>query len=162
MSADIAIDGTLLIQGGIFWASYGVLRVLMFGPYLKLLETREQFTIALKEKAVLKREEAETLRQKYESTIRAERISAKKWGEEQRKKAVDNEKAIMQAARDDVAAKLRSVRERICKERVEARSVLTPKIISFASQIASKVTGQEVQIHETSSAAKAAFEAGLG
>ena len=146
-------DVTLFIQLGIFFACYFVLKFLVFKPYLALLNHRREKTIGLREKAVAASERTEKLRADYETFMRAERKKVAGWTDEERKKVSDEERRIVQEARDQVATDLAALRTRVATEVERARRELMPSVAEFSSQIASKLVGHKVRISPTTAEA---------
>ncbi len=140
------LDWTALIQLGLFIASFLVLHYLVFRPYQALLHARHEKTAGLKEKAEHAQEEAKKLKEDYENFMRTERKKVTTLVDEGRRKIADEERTIIQTARDQVAAELGSLREKVKVEADAARRELTPQIPEYASLIASKLTGQKVHV----------------
>lgn len=139
-------DYTLFIQLGIFFASYFVMRALVFKPYLALLAERRAKTVGLKEKALHAREKAAKLQTDYEAHMKQERKKVAAWTDEERKKIADEERAIVEAARGEVAESLATSRAKILADTEQARRDLMPLVNEYSSQIASKLLGRKVNV----------------
>jgi F0F1-type ATP synthase membrane subunit b/b' len=139
-------DFTFFIQLGIFIASYVVLQVLVFRPYLSLLRAREEMTTGLKERAIRNRELSDKLRLDYETFMRSERKKLLDWNDNEKRKVLDDEKKIIQAARDQVGSDLQNLREQIQLEAEKVRGDLLPLISDYSSSIASKLLGRTVRV----------------
>ena len=162
MSADVSVDKTILIiQAGIFLLSYGVLRKLVFGPYGQLLKERERKTTLLKQVAQRQMHEAVKTQERYEEFIKAERRKIQRWVEEERKQVSEEEKRIVQSAREGANAKLAALRVRLAQEVVETRKALLPKTAEFASQLASAILGRNVTVSSKTGSEKGREEAAL-
>src|SRR5437868_2662854 len=98
---------TLLIQLGLFFASWAVLHFLVFRPYLALVHARHEKTAGLKEKAIADREKAERLKNDYETFMKAERKKITTWTDAERKKIAEEEQQTIQAARDEAGRDLK-------------------------------------------------------
>jgi len=142
-------DYTLFIQLGIFFASYFVLRFLVFKPYLELLRVRRERTSGLKAHALQAREEAEKLKTTYEEFMRSERKRANAWADGERKKVLDEERDIVSTARDQAAQELQVIRANISSGREKARKQLLPLISEYSSQLVSKLIGRKVSLNGT-------------
>jgi F-type H+-transporting ATPase subunit b len=145
-------DYTLFIQMGIFFASYFILNSLVFKPYLALLKARREQTVGLRAAAEHDREKAESLRQQYETFLKAERKKITAWSDEERKKVQDEERSRIQQARDTAAKANDASRAVLEEERRKARKSLESSVNEFSSAIVSKMLGRSVQV--SSGAAK--------
>ena len=139
-------DWTLLLQMAIFFACYFVLRFLVFKPYLALLRARKAKTVGLREQAAGDRQRAEQLQEQYDAFIKAERKKLSTWTEEERKRVNDEERKIVQDARDAVGNELQTLRTKIQSDYDRARKELLPLISEYSSQIVSKLTGKKVTV----------------
>ncbi len=147
MSLDSLVDkNILLIQAGIFLASYAVLRGLVFGPYTQLLRAREERSSLLKEKAARQQDEALKIRESYETFIKTERRNTQNWIDEERKQISDVEKRSVQLARESANEKLKQMRSRLAQELSAVRKGLAPRVSEYASQLASTILGKKVVV----------------
>lgn len=137
---------TLLIQLGLFIASFLVLHFLVFKPYQALLHARHAKTVGLKEKAEEAQVQALKYKEEYETFMRAERKKIAAFSEGEKRKVSDEERTIIQAARDKVADELGALRSKVNSEKEQARKELAPTIPEFSSLIASKLTGQKIKV----------------
>src|SRR5262249_26626515 len=144
-------DFTLLIQLGIFIASYLVMRTFVFRPYLELLHARQAKTVGLKDQASAHRAKAQKLQQDYEAFMKAERKKVAEWSDAQRKLLTEEERAVVQKARADVGKELASLRSTVRSEYEAARRELLPHVADYSSQIASKLVGRTVKVSPVSS-----------
>lgn len=152
-------DYTLLIQLGIFFATYFVLRLFVFKPYLQLLKLRENQGVGLKSKAEEDRERAEQLRQQYEAFMLAERKRVAAWADQQRHAVAAEERRVVEEARSLAAKELQLVREKTGEELGRAHEELTPLVTEFSSAIASKLLGYQVKVSASSAESKKTAEA---
>lgn len=139
-------DWSLLIQVGIFFASYFVLNSLVFKPYLALLKARREQTVGLREAAERDRVRAEELRTEYETFLKAERKKISAWQDAERKKIQDDERAKLQQAREMAAKANDASRAVIDEETKKARKTLEASANEFTSAIVSKMLGRKVQV----------------
>lgn len=137
---------TILIQLGLFLATFLVLHYLVFEPFQELLHTRHSKTTGLKEQAEATRQKAAQFKEGYEAFMKAERKKISAFAEEERRKVSHEERTIIQAARDKVAQELSQLRQRVSQEKEQVRQELTPLIPEYSSLIASKLTGQKIQV----------------
>src|ERR1041385_6045342 len=97
-------DFTLFIQIGIFFAAYFVMNALIFKPYLGLLDAQKAKTSGLNEQSYRDKERAQKLQTDYEAFVKSERKKIATWSEDERRKVTDEERKIIQQARDAAAA----------------------------------------------------------
>ena len=147
-------DYTLFIQLAIFLASFLVLRALVFKPYLQLLALRRERTIGLQEKAAKDMERAVKLEADYENFMRAERKRIAQWSDDERRKIAEDERRIVQSAREAAADELLAVRKKIATDAEQARRELTPLVNEYSSQIASKLLGRKVSVSVSAASGK--------
>ncbi|MBI1862245.1 MAG: hypothetical protein HYR96_15130 [Deltaproteobacteria bacterium] len=146
MSAEVSVDKTFFVQAGLFIASYGVLRGLVFGPYKQLLKARDERSSLLKAAAAKQKEEAAQLKEKYEAFMRSERKKTQGWTDEERKKISEEEKQIVQLARHTSNVKLKEMRTKLAQEGADVRKALAPKMAEYASLLASRIMGRKVVV----------------
>lgn len=143
-------DKTIFIQLGLFFASYFVLNLLVFKPYVALIERRREKSSGLKEKAAEDREKAEKFKVDYEALMKDERRKVNAWLDDEKKKVSDEERNIIQTTRDTIAKELALSEENLRKDVEKARGELLPLMNEFSSQIATKVLGRNVKVSAAS------------
>ncbi|MFM8316397.1 MAG: ATP synthase F0 subunit B [Deltaproteobacteria bacterium] len=134
------------IQLGLFLLCFVVLKQLVFKPLLELIHIREEKTHGLKHEAEEAKQKVAKLKTDYEAFIKAEHKKTTQWMDEEKKKIVDEENAIVQAARNEATERLDQLRVQINSEADKARGELSPLISDFASRIATKLVGKTVNI----------------
>jgi F0F1-type ATP synthase membrane subunit b/b' len=137
---------TLLIQLGLFFATYFVLQFLVFKPYLALLKLRRQRTLGLKEEASQTQEKAQQLRVDYEAFMKNERKRVQNWTEQEKKQIQDEERRVITAARSAAGEELLAARGKIQIEADKARQQLLPLVSEYSSQLVSKLIGRKVSV----------------
>ncbi len=143
----------MLIQLGIFMASYLVLRFFVFTPFLELLALREAKTSGLREKAKAATLHAEELRAQYETRMAQERKNTAHWLDIEKRKISDEERAVIEKARHKASQEMDVSRAKVDEEAKRAEAELAPKVFEFASAMSSQILGYSVNIK--SSGAKA-------
>lgn len=142
-------DSTLFVQLGLFFATYFVLKHLVFIPYLDLLEERKAKTEGLRQKAAANRERAAELKKKYLEFMTEKRKTITHWLEDERRKIQDEERSIIQEARVEVSGQLDTLRAEIDREKTAVTLELMKEVPTFASQVASKLAGKEIKVSES-------------
>lgn len=145
---------TLLIQLGIFLASWLVLHQLVFKPYVALIKARRDKTTGLVEKATKARARAAQLQSQYEQLMKDERKKVAAWTDEERKKVNDAERDIISAARDEVGNELQALRAKTQADYEKARRDLLPQVGEYSSYIVSKLVGYQVKVPVSAEAKK--------
>ena len=143
-SPQLLPDYTLVYQLAIFFACYWVMRVWVFGPYSELLKLRKAKTTGLKEKAIAEKAQAVELRTQYETTMAATKKKISTWGDEERRKAVEEERTLVQNARNTESKELDTLRKKIDTEVGAARTQLMSSIAEYSSNIATKLVGRTI------------------
>jgi len=140
----IDIDGTVIVQFGLFLVVFLVARTFLFKPYLALRERRNAATKGAREEADRMSAQAEAKLADYEKQLAAARSRANEEGRKVRAEAMAHEKDVTDRAR---AASQKATEEATAKMKAEteaARLQLLPQANTLARQIASKLLGREV------------------
>ena len=111
-----------------------------------MLKARKEKTVGLKEKANADRERASKLKAEYEAFMKTERKKIVEWTETERKKVNEEDRQIVQLARDGVSEDLQVLRAKVKADCDKARKELLPQISEYSSQIASKLVGYKVNV----------------
>jgi len=140
----IDVDGTVVVQFGIFLLLFFVANAFLFQPYLRLRERRRQGIEGARAEAERMSAEAEAKLADYEKQLASARSRANDEGRKVRAEAAAHEKDVTDKAR---AAAQQSIDQAAAKMRQEteaARLQLLPQANTLAKQIASKLLGREV------------------
>ena len=156
---ELGLNETVWFQMGLFLASWCVLHRMVFLPYLSRQQDRHAKTVGLKTRAQADRERANQLQNDYESFMKAERKTIANWTESERSKIAEEERQIIQRARDQASEDLQSVRVRLLSELESARRELVPQVREYSSQIASRLIGYKVSVPLTLSEGKLVVDA---
>src|SRR3569623_945224 len=140
----IDIDGTVFVQFILFLALWFEANRLLFQPYLKLRERRNEGIDGARAEAERTTAQADSKLADYEKQLATARNRANEEGRKVRAEAAANEKSTTDTAR---AATQKSIDEATAKMRAEAEAArlqLLPQANAIAKQIASKLLGREV------------------
>ena len=140
----IDVDGTVIVQFGLFLLLFFVANVFLFQPYLRLRERRKQGIEGARAEAERMTGEADAKLADYEKQLAGARSRANEEGRKVRAEAAAHEKDVTDKAR---AAAQQSIDQAAAKMRQEteaARLQLLPQANTLARQIASKLLGREV------------------
>jgi len=140
----IDIDGTVLVQFGLFLVLFFIANKLLFQPYLRLRERRKQGIEGARAEADQMIARADATLADYDKQLAAARNRAAEAGRQIRGEAAAHEKEVTDKAR---AAAQKSMDEATARMRAEtdaARLQLLPQANQLARQITSKLLGREV------------------
>lgn len=134
------------IQLGIFFASYTVLNKVLYKPYLELAKARQAKSTDLKAQSAHQKEETLKYQVEYDAYMKKERKEISHWMEEEKKKVADEERSIIEAARNKVAKELADSQKQAEEQLSIARKELLPTVGELSSKIVAKLTGKKVTI----------------
>lgn len=140
----IDVDGTLLIQLGLFLIMLLVLSRLVFRPYLQLKAEREKGIGGAKHEAKEMESKARAMVADYDAKL----TRAKQRGGDERAKvraeAAAHERQVVGAARDEAGKTVEAARLKIGRDAGQARAQLDAQALALARQMAKKILGREV------------------
>lgn len=139
----VDIDGTLFVQGGIFLALVFILNPLLFKPWLETQARRAEAIEGAAKKAVVLREQADTMVGDYETRIAKVREQALDVrGAARREEDLAQAKSLADA-RAAAAAEADAARARIADETKTARAQLATRVDELAQTIADKLLARK-------------------
>jgi F-type H+-transporting ATPase subunit b len=139
----VDIDGTLFVQGGIFLALVFILNPLLFKPWLETQARRAEAIEGAAKKAVVLREQADTMVVDYETRIAKVREQALDVrGAARREEDLAQAKSLADA-RAAAAAEADAARARIADETKTARAQLATRVDELAQTIADKLLARK-------------------
>lgn len=140
----IDIDGTVLVQFGLFLVVFMVARTFLFKPYLALRERRKEATEGARAEADRMSAQAEAKLADYEKQLAAARTRANEEGRKVRAEAIAHEKDVTDQARAAAQKAMDQATAKMKAETDAARLQLLPQANVLARQIAGKLLGREV------------------
>ena len=135
------LQAPFIIQLASFFVLAYLLNRLLFEPFGRLLEEREQRTAGDQDLAASGREEAQRMNERYEQELKASRAQAQVAAEEVRSQARVDEAAILEKAREEAASHLAVLRKEVWQSRDEARSTLKAQSEEMADEMVKAVLG---------------------
>ena len=135
------LQAPFIIQLVSFFVLAYLLNRLLFEPFGRLLEEREQRTAGDQDLAASGREEAQRMKERYEQELKASRAQAQVAAEEVRSQARVDEAAILEKAREEAASNLAVLRKEVWQSRDEARSSLKAQSEEMADEMVKAVLG---------------------
>ncbi|HEY7957459.1 MAG: ATP synthase F0 subunit B [Polyangia bacterium] len=140
----IDIDGTILVQFGLFLVMVVVLNQFLFKPYLKMRAARDEGIVGARHKAQDMEARARKIIADYDDRM----LRAKQRGAEERARlrseAAVRERQLLGAARDESARALKESRGQVQAQAAQAEKSLKGEADALAREMASKILGREV------------------
>jgi len=141
----LQINSTLLFQLVNFLLLVWILNRLIFRPFLKVIEEREERTIGARNKASDLTVQADDLEKEYEAEVSEARSHGLSEKEAMRIQGQVKRNKILGEARLKSADHISSARKELEANMEEARRELTQLSISHSKEMAAKVLGRNVQ-----------------
>jgi F0F1-type ATP synthase membrane subunit b/b' len=123
----------LIVQTGVFLASFVVVKKLLAEPYLAVKERRQRLTGGNKEEAVELLRKADALSQRVNDRLLDAAAKAKKERDDARAVALEKRQGQLSAAEAEARAHVDSVSREIAKD-VEAEKAKIPSIVASLTQ----------------------------
>jgi len=128
----------------IFLAALIVVKFFILNPVSQVLKGRSERIEGAEHEAVRLGEQSDKLDASYREKIREARSQVKRDRGEQRKKALSEEKDILNKGREEAHKKLEAIAEEIRKESDAARSRLKDDAAGMSRMLAEKLLGRPV------------------
>lgn len=141
----IDLDGTILVQLGIFLVLFFILRALVFKPMTSLFAAREEAIDGAREEARRMEREAKEQSGGFDEAIRRVRTEAGEQRDKLRADGLALERTMLNAVKDETTRALEDARVKLESERDTARGAMAAQTPVLARAIASKLLGREVQ-----------------
>ncbi len=138
----INLDYTLLVQAAVFIVFVFLINQFLFRPIVDLLERRKEATTGAQEKALALQEKAEKEAALLEEKLAQARHEAALERDRLRKKALEEQKSVIERARRAIDKDIPALREKVLGEAKEVEEVLKKELEPFAKQIAEKILGR--------------------
>jgi F-type H+-transporting ATPase subunit b len=135
------IDITILFQLGIFLVLLTVLNVILFRPFLRLLEKRYERIEGRREQAELLRSQGTADSEAYQLRMREARAAAQREREALRNQGRQEQRRLLNQARAEIAASLNHARRAISEAEEITRKNLSAGTSALARQLVAKVLG---------------------
>jgi F-type H+-transporting ATPase subunit b len=140
----IDLDGTFFIQMGLFFVAFLVLKVLVFGPVIRLIEKRDEMIDGAKKEAKELQSDASSAEDKLAAEMRAARLKAGEEREKLRAEGKRLEAQVLEKVREETSKQLSEAETALDKEAAKVRTELKAQTPALAKQIASKLLEREV------------------
>lgn len=138
------LDVTIFIQTGIFLLVLFGLNPILIKPIQRIIEARHAGTGGKSNDTERLTTEATAKREKYEARIAIARKEAGEQREALRNEGRQNERELVEGARQRADVTVEKGRSEIESQATEARSALQTEVDSLAAQLAAKVLGRKL------------------
>lgn len=141
-AASIDVDGTILVQMLLFWFVFIFLHFVLFRPYLKTVEAREEGVGGSREEAAEMEERAGQLIEEYEQKMRQARRDAQDVRESLRNQGLQEQTDMVDEVRGELQVKLNAEREKIDAKVAAAKTDLGTRSKQLARAMVDKLLPQ--------------------
>lgn len=140
----IDIDGTTLIQLGLFLVALFILSRFLFRPYMKVQEGRKKGIEGARHEAEEMSSRADQTMSEYESKVQRAKLRGAEERQRLRQEGAARERQIVGAARDEAQKAVEGAKAEVGRQASAARTQLEAQAATLAQKMASKVLGREV------------------
>lgn len=140
----ISLDISILYQVVLFVLLWLILSKILFQPYLRLLDEREQRTTGAQHDSSDLEQEGARLRAEYEEKIRASQSAAYADKERVLQSARAEREKVLGEARQEAVQTLERARQEIASAVAAERGLAATEAADIAAVIASKLLGRNV------------------
>jgi F-type H+-transporting ATPase subunit b len=136
----INLDWTLPVASLVFLITLFALNRLLFQPLLKILDTRRERTVEMRQKAQRELEYQQALLEEYTSRIKEEKQAGYRLADSMRAAALqerqqamaqarDNAEQVLKQAKNDIRAEADKARQRLQQESEEVARLITARVL---------------------------------
>lgn len=140
----IDLDGTFFLQMAIFFAAFFILKTLVFGPVMKVMDARSEAVDGAREDAARMNAEIAEKKADFESKLRKVKHEQGRERELQRAEAQKLARELTDKARSEAARTLSAAKARLDSEAGRARETAEQQVPALAREIASKLLDRSV------------------
>lgn len=140
----IQLDFSVLTQIILFIGLWLILRRVLFEPYMRLLQNREQRTDGLQAQAETLTREGQQLQAEYEAAIARAREEGESIKNEIRGEAEQARERIVSEGQSIASQTLQAVRQEIARDMTAARERTAKEAEALASEMVEKVLGRKI------------------
>lgn len=137
--ASIDIDGTFIVQMLLFWFVLGFLHFVLFRPYLRALDAREEGVEGSREEASEMQVRASQLISEYEEKMRQARRDAGDVRESLRNQGLQEQDDMLLEVREEVQEKLQGERAKIEQKVSQAHREIQQRAEALASAMVGRI-----------------------
>jgi F-type H+-transporting ATPase subunit b len=140
----INLDQSVIYQVVLFLVLWLILSKVLFQPYLRLLEEREQMTTGAEHDSAELELEGAQLKARYEEKVAAAQAAGYAAKEAIVQEARQQREKILGAAREEAATTLNRLRQDVTTAMANERQLAAAEVSILASDMAGKVLGRKV------------------
>jgi len=140
----ISLDYTILVQIASFLLLWFFLNRLIFTPFRRVIEEREQRTDGVKTETESLIEERRRLQEEVESQIAQARAEGKNIKEEILQEALRTRETLLSQAQGNAAKVLQTAREDIQQEVQRVHGLVDKEAEAIAQQMTEKILGRKI------------------
>lgn len=140
----IDIDGTVLIQFGLFLLMAFLATQWLFKPYLRMRDERTEGIEGARQEAEAFSAEADAKLADYEAKLAAARSRAHQEQRKTRAEAAEYQREVTDKARQEAAKAIEDAQAKVDADTEAARAELMPKADALATEVVSKLLGRKV------------------
>jgi F-type H+-transporting ATPase subunit b len=139
LAADVNLDITALISGVFFILVWIALKLLIFDPYLNIVEEREEQIEGARDRAASMEARAEEALERYDERMKVARAEASERREELREAGEVERNSLLSDARESARAHVEQHREKLDQEIAEAEKVIDKQANELSKAIVDRV-----------------------
>lgn len=140
----IDLDGTFFLQMAIFFVAFFILKNLVFGPVMKVMDARDAAVDGAREDAARMNAEIAEKKADFEGKLRAVKREQGRERELQRVEAQKLARELTDKARSDSAEALSAAKGRLDMEARKTRETAQQQVPTLAKDIAGKLLDRSV------------------
>lgn len=141
---DLQLGFDVLLQAICVLILFAFLSYLLFEPVKKILKDREERVAGQIADAARNREDAERLKEEYEAKLRDIEKEAHTILAEARKKSIEQEEAIVAAAKEEAQGIVQRAHKEIDLEKSRVQDDVKKEMIDMAKMMAGKIIAQSI------------------
>lgn len=143
-ASPIDLDGTFFVQMAIFFVAFFILKSLVFGPVMKVMDQREAAVGGAREDAARMNAEIAEKKEHFEGELRKVKSEASKERELQRVEAQKLARELTEKARKETAHSLTTAKATLDMDARVAREKAQAEVPQLAREIAGKLLDRSV------------------
>src|SRR4051812_10890499 len=140
----IDVDGTILVQLGLFLLLWIVLWKFLFQPFLKVRDDRAHGIEGSRKQAAEMEASAREAVKRYDEAFNRAKLRGAEERQKLRTEAAAHERQVLGAAREEAQRSLGAARAKIGADAGKAKQPLDTQAAAIAKQVASRILGREV------------------
>ena len=138
----LGLNTTVFYQMVLFFVSYLILNFLVFKPYMKAAQERENRTLGNEESAESFLDQTRKLQEEYEQEAKALNAQLKGFFDTAREEAKKKYEEIVSSARTDAEKTLSASRAELAQQIETAKSQLSSEVEKVSDDMAAKILGK--------------------